>query len=73
MIKTAKFKIIGMHCSSCVLNIDGEIEDAEGVIKASTSFAKQEVQVNFDPEKIDEPKIREIIAKAGYKAEFLEF
>ena len=33
-------KIDGMHCTSCSLSIDGELEDLPGVISASTSYAK---------------------------------
>ena len=63
-----KFKITGMHCTSCAMNIDGELEDTEGVKCASTSYAKQETEVEFDEKKIDEKKIKEIIHQVGYTA-----
>jgi len=28
-----KLKINGMHCVSCAMNIDGDLEDTEGVTK----------------------------------------
>ena len=28
---TLMFTIIGMHCSSCAMSIDGELEDTEGI------------------------------------------
>lgn len=65
------FKIDNMHCTSCTLNIDGELEDTTGIIKANTSFAKSETAVEFDEEKIDEKKIVGIIKKAGYKASLI--
>lgn len=64
-----KFKIDGMHCSSCSLNIDFDLEDLNGVVSAKTSYAKQEGEIEFDEKKI---KITEIIAqikKTGYNAE----
>ncbi|MFH1187221.1 MAG: heavy-metal-associated domain-containing protein [Candidatus Levyibacteriota bacterium] len=70
MIK--KFKIKGMHCSSCAMNIDGELEDTEGVGKASTSFAKQTVEVEYDSDKISDKKIAKVIKTAGYEAMPLE-
>jgi len=27
IIKKQKIKIVGMHCSSCAMNIDGDLED----------------------------------------------
>lgn len=67
MIKK-KFKIEGMHCTSCAMNIDGELEDTDGVKCANTSYAKQETEVEYDENKVDEKKIIEIVEKTGYKA-----
>ena len=50
-------KIDGMHCTSCSMSIDMDLEDLEGVSKAQTSYAKQETEVEFDPEKISLEKI----------------
>lgn len=63
-----KLKIEGMHCTSCAMNIDGELEDTEGVKEASTSYAKQVTEVTFDLEKVDEEQILHIIEKVGYRA-----
>lgn len=68
-MKTIKLKLEGMHCSSCALAIDGELEDTPGVVSAKTSYAKSETEVLFDPEKTGEEKIRGIIATLGYKIE----
>lgn len=57
-----------MHCTSCAMNIDGELEDTEGVKSASTNYAKQYTEVEFDEEKVDEKKIVEIIKSVGYTA-----
>jgi copper chaperone CopZ len=62
------FKIKGMHCTSCAFNIDGELEDTDGVKEASTNFAKAKTEVEFDPKKISEEKIVKLIKKVGYDA-----
>lgn len=67
MIKK-KFKIIGMHCSSCSLTIDMDLEDLDGVNKVRTSYAKSETEIEFDPQKISEQIILETIKKSGYSA-----
>ena len=67
MIKK-KFTIEGMHCTSCAMNIDGELEDAPGVKEANTSYVKQLTEVLYDEKLIDEKKIAGIIKKVGYSA-----
>lgn len=66
-MKKLKLKIEGMHCVSCAMTIDFDLEDL-GVKSAKTSYAKQEAEVEFDEEKIKSEKIIEQIKKAGYKA-----
>lgn len=60
-------KIDGMHCSSCSMSVDGELEDLDGVLEAKTSYAKQKTNVIYDESKVDEAKIRKIIEDLGYK------
>lgn len=65
---TKKFKIEGMHCSSCAVNIDLDLEDQHGVKSAKTSYAKQECECQFDLDIVEVDEIVKIISKAGYKA-----
>ncbi|MDQ5938487.1 MAG: copper chaperone [Patescibacteria group bacterium] len=66
MTQEITLKIIGMHCTACAMNIDGALEDA-GVEEARTSFAKQEVKLKFDEQKIDLAEIKKIIKAEGYE------
>lgn len=68
-MKKLKFKIEGMHCVSCAMNIDFDLEDL-GVKNVKTSYAKQECEVEFDEEKIKPQQIMDQIKKTGYKALF---
>ncbi len=63
-----KLKIEGMHCSSCAMNIDFDLEELDGVKKVNTSYAKQESEVEYDKEKVSEEEILGQIKKTGYKA-----
>lgn len=58
------YKIGGMHCTSCALLIESDLEDAD--VKARCNYAKEMLEVEFDEKKIAELKISEIIATAGY-------
>jgi copper chaperone CopZ len=60
------FKIIGMHCVSCAMNIDGNLEDTYGVIKSETNFAKSTTKVFFDSKKINPERLKKIIEETGY-------
>ncbi len=68
-MKKIILKIVDMHCVSCSLTIDGDLEDSGGVNKARTNYAKAMTEVEFDPEKVSEEEIIKIIRGAGYTAE----
>ena len=69
MAKKVTFTIIGMHCSSCAMSIDGDLEDyVTGVISAKTNYAKQVCEVEFD-EGVKLDDIVNQIKKTGYQAE----
>ncbi len=57
-----KYKLTGMHCPSCAMNIEGELED--GGINARVNFAKSELTV--DSGENNEKKLTEIVKKLGY-------
>ncbi|MEK7605441.1 MAG: heavy-metal-associated domain-containing protein [Patescibacteria group bacterium] len=65
---TITLKINGMHCTSCAFNIDGELEDMDGVKEASTNYAKQVTRVTFDEQKVSPDKFQMIISGLGYSA-----
>lgn len=72
MTTKQQFKISGMHCTSCAMNIDGELEETNGVKEASTHYAKAITEVTFDNELVDTKAIIAAIKKVGYDAQPLE-
>lgn len=64
--KTEKIKLSGLHCTSCSLNIDGALEDTSGVLSATTSYAKSETVVTYDPTQIESQKLKAVIVSLGY-------
>ncbi len=67
--ETASFKISGMHCTSCSMNIDGELEDLPGVVSASTSYATATSKVTYDPKKVSKETLKKTIENLEYTAE----
>lgn len=59
-------KISGMHCVSCSINIDGALEDLEGILEAKTNYASSVTKVRFNPEKVKITDITAEIKKLGY-------
>ncbi|MDA1079813.1 MAG: heavy-metal-associated domain-containing protein [bacterium] len=64
--RVVTFKIDGMHCTSCSMNIDGELEDTEGVISANTSYKSGTTKVVFDEGVISKDEIQGIIEALQY-------
>lgn len=69
VMKKVIFKIVDMHCVACSITIDGDLEERVGVKESKTNYAKAQTEVEFDPEKVTEKEILQIIKKAGYTAE----
>lgn len=68
MTQILTLKIDGMHCASCAMNIDGELEDTNKIVSVNTNYAKAQAVVEFDPSLISEQAIKDIILKVGYTA-----
>lgn len=66
---TITFLVKGMHCVSCSMNIDGELEDMKGIATSNTSYVKGKTVVTFDPTLVSETEIITAIKKLGYSAE----
>lgn len=66
MTKT-KLKIDGMHCTSCSMLIDGDLEDTQGVICAKTNYAKAVTELEFDEKQVNLKDLIKVIEKSGYQ------
>lgn len=62
-----QLKVSGMHCTSCAMNIEGELEDLPGVKRVNVHFAKQMADVEYDETQVDSHKIITTIETLGYQ------
>jgi Cu+-exporting ATPase len=69
MIKKEHLTISGMHCASCVNEIETQIKKLNGIKKANVNFAMQEAYVEYDDTKTKVEDIYKAIENAGYKIE----
>lgn len=65
-VKTAIFKIDGMHCDGCARTVEALVSAEPGVRKASVSFKEREARVLFDPNAVSEDRLVATIQQAGY-------
>ncbi len=66
-MKKETFKVAGMSCVNCAARIERGLSDAPGVEDASVNFAMGELSVSFDPSRIGEKRIRELVVGLGYQ------
>ncbi|MDZ3836175.1 MAG: MerR family DNA-binding protein [Rhodospirillales bacterium] len=65
-MKTATFKIDGMHCDGCARTIEALVSTEPGVRKATVSFETREARILFDRQVRNEDQLAAAIRKAGY-------
>jgi copper chaperone CopZ len=66
---TKRFAIQGMHCTSCAVSIDWELEDVDGVELAKTNFADAVTEVTYDDARVSTDEILAAVARAGFTAQ----
>ena len=63
------FRIPDMHCSACVMNLEGLEDDLPGVLMVEGSYQKQSLLVEYDDDKVNEGDIRKAVEELGYTVE----
>ncbi len=64
------YKIQGMHCASCAMLIEGELEDRG--IMGRCSYAKQTVEIESESTRQIDPVVKEAVEAAGYHVGTME-
>ena len=60
------WKLKGLHCSSCAMNIDLALEDLQGIIKIKTNYASSQTTMTIDPNIVKISEIKAILKELGY-------
>jgi copper ion binding protein len=60
------FRVTDMHCSNCVMRIEGLEDDMTGVQRVRASYKKQQVEVEFDDAAVSADQIVAAIQQLGY-------
>ncbi len=65
MIKQV-FRVTDMHCTACVMRIEGLEDDLPGVKRVKASYQKQQVEVEYDERRLSAAQISAAIGGLGY-------
>jgi copper chaperone len=60
------FRVTDMHCSNCVMRIEGLEDDLLGVQRVRASYKRQQVEVEYDDNKVSAGQIVAAIQELGY-------
>lgn len=66
-IQKAKFKVIGMYCTSCKPIVENQLKDNDAIKNIAIDFITDSVIVEYDPTLITKEKIMERLENSGYK------
>ncbi|MDR5682439.1 MAG: heavy-metal-associated domain-containing protein [Armatimonadota bacterium] len=60
------YKVPRIHCGGCVATVEETASSLPGVIRVRADENSKEVRVEFDPQQIDEERIKQALADVGY-------
>lgn len=61
------WKLKGLHCSSCAMNIDLALEEINGVVKVKTNYANSQTKLTIDPNLVKTSEIKKTLNDLGYQ------
>ena len=61
------FRVEGMHCSNCPMEVESIEDDLPGIRQVSASYQKGQMVVEFDETKVNEAQIIAAVEKHGYQ------
>jgi len=62
------FRVEGMHCPSCPMEVESIEDDLPGIKRVSASYQKGQMVVEYDESEVSEAQIIAAVAKHGYQA-----
>ncbi len=63
------FKITGMTCANCAMNIEKTLKKLEGISSVTVNFATESAIVYYDPSQITPAQMKKAVEDIGYGAE----
>ena len=67
-MKTEKYAVTGMTCTSCVAHVERSVNKLEGIQTVQVNLLDNSMTVNYDETKISTDTITKSVEDAGYEA-----
>lgn len=62
------FRVPDMHCSACVMRLEGIEDQLTGIQRITASYRKQQIEVEYDETQVTEQQIIVAVQQHGYQA-----
>lgn len=66
-MRRIEIAVEGMTCGGCERSVQAALSRVEGVSGAQADHTADRVRVSFDPQQVDEQRLRAQIEQAGYQ------
>jgi copper chaperone CopZ len=60
------FRVTDMECPSCAMRLEGLEDDLPGVVRVRASYARQQMEVEYDESRLAPADIVDAIQRLGY-------
>jgi P-type Cu2+ transporter len=64
---TAELRVLELRCPACAEHIAADLQAEPGISRAEVDYPRDRATVEYDPDRIDEGRIRRLIADRGYR------
>ena len=62
------FRVPDMHCSACVMRLEGIEDELAGIRRITASYRKQQMEVEYDETQVTDQQIMAVAQQHGYQA-----
>lgn len=70
-MQSKSFRISGMHCASCAINVERKLKSTQGVKSAAVNYGSEEAHVEFDTKTRIED-LGKVVSSLGYTPHLVE-
>lgn len=67
-MQRARLRIVGVHCSTCIIPVRRALENADGIKSVRANYMTDLILVDYDEKITNETEIVALIKKVGYEA-----
>ena len=66
-MEKARFKVVGMYCTTCKPIIENQLKDDKAINRIEIDFMTDSIEVEHDSSEISKEEIKRKLENSGYK------